>query len=162
MIREEFKLENQLCFRVHRLSRLFIKMYQPLLNRLGITYPQYLVLLVLWERGSIDYQELADRLELKTGTLTPIIQRLEKMDLVRRSKNPADMRKTSVSLRDGGNAMKEKLDNHADELNKLTDSLDTGRYENFAKMVEQVTDDFSRLVSCYSQYEIQNETQYEK
>ncbi|AHC16708.1 MarR family winged helix-turn-helix transcriptional regulator [Salinispira pacifica] len=158
MIREEYKLENQLCFRVHRLSRLFIKMYQPLLNRLGITYPQYLVLLVLWERGSIDYQELADRLELKTGTLTPIIQRLEKMDLVRRSKNPVDMRKTAVSLRDGGIAMKEKLEDHAEELSKLLDNLDTGRYENFAKMVDQVTDDFFRLGSYISEYE----SQYEK
>lgn len=96
------KLENQLCFRLYKASRLMIRLYTPHLDKLGITYPQYLVLLVLWEKKSIGFKELGEQLQLKTGTLTPIVQRLTKSGYLSKEKNPDDDRKTCVVITQEG------------------------------------------------------------
>ena len=78
MVKEEFKLDNQLCFRLYTASRLLTQAYHPLLSRQGLTYPQYLVLLVLWEKDTQPVNDIAKRLLLETNTVTPLLKRAPK------------------------------------------------------------------------------------
>ncbi|NJO70307.1 MAG: MarR family transcriptional regulator, partial [Bacteroidetes bacterium] len=78
---EQLKLENQLCFPVYAVSRLITREYQPYLNKLGITYPQYLVLLVLWEHSSMTVNEISQKLILNTNTITPLLKRMESLGI---------------------------------------------------------------------------------
>ena len=86
----QLKLENQLCFRLYAASRLVTQAYHPFLEELGITYPQYLVLLVLWEQDAQPVNDLARRLHLETNTVTPLLQRMEKEGLVTRKRGKED------------------------------------------------------------------------
>lgn len=94
----QLKLENQLCFRLYAASRLVTQAYHPFLEELGITYPQYLVLLVLWEQDAQPVNDLARRLHLETNTVTPLLQRMEKEGLVTRKRGKEDGRQVIVSL----------------------------------------------------------------
>ncbi len=78
MVYEQLKLENQLCFPVYAASRLITREYQPFLDRLGITYPQYLVLMILWEEDGVPVNDIAKKLILNTNTITPLLKRMEK------------------------------------------------------------------------------------
>lgn len=109
MIREEFKLDNQLCFRLYTASRLISQAYHPLLSEHAVTYPQYLVLLVLWEKDSQPVNEIAKRLFLETNTVTPLLQRMEKEGLISREKGKKDGRQMIVSLTDKGKDLQYKL-----------------------------------------------------
>ena len=95
---DQLKLDNQLCFRLYTASRLITQAYRPLLEPLGLTYPQYLVLMVLWEKDHQTVSEICKRLVLESNTLTPLLQRMEKEGLVVRKKGTADSRQTLVSL----------------------------------------------------------------
>lgn len=95
---EQLKLDNQVCFRLYTASRLITQAYRPLLEPLGLTYPQYLVLMVLWEKDHQTVSEICKRLVLESNTLTPLLQRMEKEGLVVRKKGTADSRQTLVSL----------------------------------------------------------------
>ena len=86
MAYEQLKLSNQLCFRLYTASRLITQSYKPLLDNLGITYPQYLVLMVLWENDNQPVNEIAHRLKLETNTITPVLQRMEKQGIVVRTR----------------------------------------------------------------------------
>ena len=105
---EQLKLDNQLCFRLYTAARLTTGAYHPYLAPLGITYPQYLVLLVLWENGSLPVNDIARRLMLETNTITPLLQRMEKAALVKRSKGKVDSRQRIVSLTKKGSALREQ------------------------------------------------------
>ena len=105
---EQLKLDNQLCFRLYTAARLTTGAYHPYLAPLGITYPQYLVLLVLWENGSLPVNDIAHRLMLETNTITPLLQRMEKAALVKRSKGKEDSRQRIVSLTKKGTALREQ------------------------------------------------------
>jgi DNA-binding MarR family transcriptional regulator len=98
MGQEQLKLKNQLCFPVYAASRLIIREYQPHLERLGITYAQYLVLMVLWETDGIPVSEITQRLLLNTNTVTPILKRMEAQGLITRQRSSSDERKVIVSL----------------------------------------------------------------
>lgn len=101
-------LDQQLCFALYAASTAMTRVYRPLLDELGLTYPQYLVLLVLWEKGSIRLGEIADDLELATHAVSPIIDRLDQAGLVRRVKDPDDARAVLVELtKTGRNLEKE-------------------------------------------------------
>jgi DNA-binding MarR family transcriptional regulator len=89
-------------------SNLLTRLYRPLLDELGLTYPQYLVMLVLWERGMASVGELSERLYLDSGTLTPLLKRLEAAGLVRRERSVADERRVEVSLTTRGHALKKR------------------------------------------------------
>jgi len=95
-------LDQQLCFSLYAASTAMTRVYRPLLEELGLTYPQYLVLLVLWEKGSIRLGEIADDLELATHAVSPIIDRLDQAGLVRRVKDPDDARAVLVELTKAG------------------------------------------------------------
>ena len=95
---EQLKLENQVCFRLYTAARLTMGAYHPYLDPLGITYPQYLVLLVLWEQDKQPVNDIAHKLYLETNTVTPLLQRMEKAGLVKRTKGKEDTRQRIVSL----------------------------------------------------------------
>ena len=109
MIREEFRLDNQLCFRLYTASRLLTQAYHPLLSQYGLTYPQYLVLLVLWEKDEQPVNDIAKRLFLETNTVTPLLQRMEKEGLLTRAKGKKDARQMIVSLSWKGKSLQDKL-----------------------------------------------------
>ena len=109
MIGEEFKLENQLCFRLYTASRLLSQAYHPLLSEHGLTYPQYLVLLALWEKDAQPVNDIAKRLFLETNTVTPLLQRMEKEGFLTRRKGEKDARQMIVSLTGKGKELQKKL-----------------------------------------------------
>ena len=101
-------LDQLLCFSLYGASMAVNRAYKPLLDDLGITYPQFLVLNVLWERGEETIGGIAERLALESSTITPLVKRLEKSNLIERSRNPADERQVFVKLTPGGIAMQER------------------------------------------------------
>ena len=104
----ELRLDNQVCFRLYSASRLIIQAYTPMLNQLGITCPQYLVLMVLWEKDCQPVNDIAHRLLLETNTVTPLLQRMEKLGIVQRQRGKEDKRQQFVSLTAKGKAMEEQ------------------------------------------------------
>lgn len=105
---EYLKLDNQLCFVLYAGSRTITRLYTPLLDNLGITYPQYLVLLVLWEEDGQSVTGIGRRLHLDTGTLTPLLKRMESQGLVTRQRQESDERVVMVHLTGKGRKLKEK------------------------------------------------------
>jgi MarR family transcriptional regulator, organic hydroperoxide resistance regulator len=99
------QLDEQLCFALYSASRALTRAYQPLLEPLGLTYPQYLVMLVLWEGKPLSVSELGRRLALDSGTLTPLLKRLEEAQLVERRRSETDERVVHVSLSKAGSAL---------------------------------------------------------
>jgi DNA-binding MarR family transcriptional regulator len=98
----QLRLDNQLCFLFHRISRELTAAYRPLLADLGLTYPQYLVMLVLWEDDGLAVGEIGERLALDSGTLSPLLRRLEAAGLVHRVRDEADERRVTVHLTAAG------------------------------------------------------------
>lgn len=103
---EALLLDNQLCFALYSASLAMTKLYKPLLAALGLTYPQYLALLVLWERDGLMVSELGERLSLDSGTLTPLLKRLEALGLVTRLRDVADERRVHIALTAAGRQLK--------------------------------------------------------
>ncbi|MHB8948825.1 MAG: MarR family winged helix-turn-helix transcriptional regulator [Rhodoferax sp.] len=99
-------LDNQLCFALYSTSLAITKLYQPLLADLGLTYPQYLVMLVLWEHDDIMVSALGERLFLDSGTLTPLLKRMEAAGLLRRTRSSVDERRVQIALTTAGQALK--------------------------------------------------------
>ena len=108
MAYEQLKLGNQLCFPVYAASRLIIREYQPHLDKLGITYPQYLVLMVLWEDDNLTVNDIAHRLILNTNTVTPLLKRMEQQGIILRKRSDEDERKVIVQLTKKGSKMQEE------------------------------------------------------
>jgi DNA-binding MarR family transcriptional regulator len=101
-------LKDQLCFSLYAASRSVTALYRPLLEELGLTYPQYLVLLVLWEHGDSPVKDLGAALQLDYGTLSPLLKRLEANGLVRRARRADDERSVSVALTEEGAALRDR------------------------------------------------------
>ncbi|WP_240121671.1 MULTISPECIES: MarR family winged helix-turn-helix transcriptional regulator [unclassified Streptomyces] len=102
------RLDHQICFSLHAASRAFNGVYRVILKDLGLTYPQYLVLLVLWERGELPVKKLGEHLRLDSGTLSPLLKRLEAAGLVRRERSARDERSVQVGLTEEGSALRER------------------------------------------------------
>ena len=102
------RLDNQICFAVYSAAHAFNRVYKPLLERLGLTYPQYLVMLTLWERDGVPVKHIGERLFLDSGTLTPLLKRLETAGLVSRTRSTEDERQVLIDLTPQGQALKEK------------------------------------------------------
>ena len=107
----ELRIDNQIFFRLYTASRLVTQAYTPLLTALGITYPQYLVLMVLWEKDNQPVNDIAHRLLLETNTVTPLLQRMEKLGIVSRKKGEQDKRQQIVSLTEKGKTLEEQAYN---------------------------------------------------
>ncbi|HEV7260858.1 MAG TPA: MarR family transcriptional regulator [Bosea sp. (in: a-proteobacteria)] len=106
--RREPRLEEQLCFAVYQTGHAFTRMYRSILVDLGLTYPQYLVMLVLWEGDGLSVKSLGERLALDSGTLTPLLKRLEASGLIRRERSREDERQVLLRLTEAGEALREK------------------------------------------------------
>ncbi len=102
-------LDQQLCFAVYAAGHAFSAAYKPLLDPLGLTYPQYLVLLVLWERDGLNVKEIGRRLHLDSGTLTPLLKRLETSGFLRRQRDPTDERQLRIALTEEGRNLREPV-----------------------------------------------------
>ena len=138
MNNEQMKLDSQLCFRLYSAARLMMGAYHPYLDPLGITYPQYLVLLVLWEKDQQPVCDIGKRLLLDTNTMTPLLQRMEKTGLITRTRGKEDTRQRIVALTREGKALYEQAqsipekmrcavkmaDGEAEELLQMIPSLD--------------------------------------
>nr|WP_318203252.1 MarR family transcriptional regulator [Streptomyces sp. SCL15-4] len=105
---EWLRLDRQICFSLHAASRAFNGVYRVLLGDLGLTYPQYLVMLVLWEQGDLPVKKLGEQLRLDSGTLSPLVKRLEGAGLVRRERSAEDERSVLVRLTGEGAALRER------------------------------------------------------
>jgi len=139
MAYEQLKLGNQLCFPVYAASRLITREYQPFLDKLGITYPQYLVLMILWEEDGIPVNDIAKKLILNTNTITPLLKRMEHQGIIRRKRSRQDERKVIVQLTATGRELQEEAslipeklagrlvegELKIDDLVRLKESLDT-------------------------------------
>ena len=115
----QLKLENQLCFPVYAASRLIIREYQPYLDQLHITYPQYLVLMILWEEDAVAVNDIAKKLILNTNTITPLLKRMEKQGLVKRERSKQDERKVIIQLSKEGLDLREKAKSIPEDLSKI-------------------------------------------
>lgn len=134
MADEQLKLENQLCFRLYTAARLTMGAYHPYLDPLGITYPQYLVMLVLWEQDKQPVCDIAKKLLLDTNTVTPLLQRMEKAGFISRTKGKTDTRQRIVSLTQKGKALYEQAKPIPECL--LNDvALKTGEMEDLVKII---------------------------
>ena len=136
---EQLKLSNQLCFRLYTVTRLITQAYRPLLDPLGLTYPQYLVMMVLWEQDNQTVGDIGRRLMLDTNTLTPLLQRMEREGLLVRTHGISDGRQTLVSLTKKGIHLEEQAKDipacmsqnwHGDtmsndQLNSMVNAIDT-------------------------------------
>ena len=136
---EQLKLSNQLCFKLYTVTRLITQAYRPLLDPLGLTYPQYLVMMVLWEQDNQTVGDIGRRLMLDTNTLTPMLQRMEREGLLVRTHGISDGRQTLVSLTKKGIHLEEQAKDipacmsqnwHGDtmsndQLNSMVNGIDT-------------------------------------
>ena len=107
-IDELLRLDNQFCFALYSASLAMTKTYKPFLENLGLTYPQYLVMLILWEQDNVLVKEIGERLFLDSGTLTPLLKRLETAGLIERTRDPEDERQVRITLTKTGRALKRK------------------------------------------------------
>lgn len=105
---ELLKLDNQLCFALYASSKEVTRLYKPYLDKLNLTYTQYITLLVLWEKDNITVKELGSKLYLDSGTLTPLLKKLESMDIVQRTRDIKDERNVYISLTEKGKTLKDK------------------------------------------------------
>lgn len=107
-LEEQLRLDQLLCFRLYVASRLITRLYQPLLEPLGLTYPQYIALLILWEDAPCTVSHVGERALLNTNTLTPLLKRLEQQGLVRRKRSSKDERVVELDLTEAGNALRSR------------------------------------------------------
>lgn len=119
-LNESQRLDNQLCFAVYAAAHAFGRAYRNLLGRHDLTYPQYLVLMVLWEEDGLTVKEIGERLFLDSGTLTPLLKRLEASGRVRRARDRPDERQVSIFLTQAGEALRDILACIPDEAGGMT------------------------------------------
>lgn len=103
---ENLKLSNQVCFPIYSLAKEVVGLYRPILQQLDLTYPQYLVMLILWEEGTQNVSEIGTKLHLDSGTLTPLLKRLEQKKLIERNRSAQDERIVQIELTANGQKMK--------------------------------------------------------
>ena len=113
---QKLPLDSQLCFSLYAESMAVNRTYKPMLDQLGLTYPQYLVLSTLWEQGELAVSSIADRLSLESSTITPLVKRLESAGFLKRERNPKDERQVIVSLTAKGHSLNEKTACLTDKL----------------------------------------------
>lgn len=105
-VEDVLALDRQVCFALSVAARNVVAVYRPVLEPLGLTHPQYLVMLALWQHGSLSVKRLSELLQLDPGTLSPLLKRLEAAELVRRDRNPEDQRNLALSLTEKGQALR--------------------------------------------------------
>lgn len=135
----DYKLNDLMCFQLYQASRTMTRLYKDILKPLNLTYPQYIVMVLLWENGAMPFSEVSERLQLKTGTLSPLLQRLEKDGWIRRKHNKNDDRMVEVSL---GKKGLENKHIWAEVPCKVADLLDYDdvTYNTYMDVVKDIND----------------------
>ncbi|MAX79926.1 MAG: MarR family transcriptional regulator [Crocinitomicaceae bacterium] len=140
---DQLKLQNQLCFPIYTASRLVTQCYHPILKELDLTYPQYLVMLVLWEKDEVNLSFLTEKLMLKTNTLTPLVKRMESMELLTRERSAQDERNIIITLTEKGKQLKDKaVDIPQNLFNNIGISMEKAEqlYALLYEVIEQLED----------------------
>ena len=140
-------LEQQLCFALYSASNAVVRLYRPLLQPFDLTYPQYVVLLALWQRDNISLGELGSQTLFDSGTLTPLVKKLEQKDLLRRQGSKQDERVKHVLLTDSGRALQAKVAGVMPAL-RCQISLTDERLVQLRSLARQVQQDIQQLEKC--------------
>lgn len=135
---EQLKLENQLCFPLYACARKIVASYTPYLKPLGLTYTQYIVLMVLWEKESVSVGELGSMLRLDAGTLTPLLKGFEKKGYVTRARSSEDERVTLISITPEGNALKEACKDIPGKVASVVKALDQDEADDLYRLLYKV------------------------
>jgi DNA-binding MarR family transcriptional regulator len=131
-------LDNQLCFSLYAASRALTGLYRELLRDLGLTYPQYLVMLALWERGGLTVKDLSHALHLDSGTLSPLLRRMEQAGLLTRERDPDDERVVRVSATEAGRALSDRAQGVPERL-LCAVGLSPGRAGELREALDEIT-----------------------
>ena len=134
---DSLRLDNQLCFALYSASLAMNKVYRGLLKDLGLTYPQYLVMLVLWEQDGQTVSSIGQRLYLDSATLTPLLKRLEALQLVSRQRDPSDERQVIISLTGQGNALRERA-RHIPQAAICATQRPTGKLAGLSRQLKKL------------------------
>jgi MarR family transcriptional regulator, organic hydroperoxide resistance regulator len=132
-------LEDQLCFALYAASRAMTARYRPLLDAIGLTYPQYLVMLLLWEEDNQTVGQLGSRLSLDSGTLSPLLKRLTTAGLVTRHRRVEDERSVAIAMTDAGRALRDKADAISEEIICALD-LDRAEFADLKAKLNLITE----------------------
>ena len=138
------RLDRQICFPLYAASNLITRLYRPVLSRLGLTYPQYLVMLALWEEAPRTVGALGDALYLDSGTLTPLLKRMEQAGLITRARDPEDERRVQVSLTPAGRSLRQEAEHVPQTL--------TEGFEGDPAEVERLRDSVQALVGALARH----------
>ncbi|WP_317165696.1 MarR family winged helix-turn-helix transcriptional regulator [Sphingobacterium chungjuense] len=141
---KQLQLDNQLCFPIYALARDIIAAYRPLLEAIDLTYPQYLALLVLWEKQEQSVSQLGEHLDLDSGTLTPLLKRLEQKGLVNRKRSLADERIVLISLTESGSLLRTKAANIPPTLLKSL-SVSAEELENLQRIICKIRKNIHKI-----------------
>lgn len=145
---EDLKLENELCFPLYACSRELIKQYKPYLNEIGLTYTQYITMMVLWEKRALTVKELSTSLFLDSGTLTPLLKKLEAKGLVSRRRSEEDERSLIVSLTDKGKELRKRavhIPERMESNRKLEQEEADELYRILYKMLDDADSKFTKV-----------------
>ena len=141
------RLGDFLCFAVYSANLAFGRVYKPILDELGLTYPQYIAMVVLWEEDNQTVSSLGDKMFLESNTLTPLLKKLEAMGYVRRQRSAADERQVVISLTDAGRRLREKV--HTESLRQAT-GLHPDEFVKLQKSVVALRDTLFKAVEGQS------------
>jgi DNA-binding MarR family transcriptional regulator len=137
---KSLKIEDQLCFSIYSASHAFTRFYKPLLGPLGLTYPQYLVLLTLWEQDGLPLKSIGERLALDSGTLTPLLRRMEDAGLITRTRAAADERQVLIHLTAKGRRLESRAANFPQQIGAAA-SCSAAELNALRKLVFRLRDD---------------------
>jgi DNA-binding MarR family transcriptional regulator len=138
---EKLKLENQLCFKFYDISKKIIKLYKPILEKVDLSYTQYLVMLVLWENKEMDFKTLGEKVNLKTGTLTPLLKKMENAGLLNRIRKEDDERKVNIKITQKGIELQKKAEDIPDCILKSM-NLSLEEYEILMNTLNKLSSKF--------------------
>jgi len=138
---DNLKLENQLCFPLYACSKEITRRYKPVLDKMDLTYTQYICMMVLWDKEKINVKELGECLFLDSGTLTPVLKKLEAKGFVKRDRSKEDERNLIISITDKGRKLKEKAINVPEEIGKCV-KLSREEVEILYKTLYKILDTF--------------------
>ncbi|MDK2564478.1 MarR family transcriptional regulator [Romboutsia sedimentorum] len=144
---ENLKLENQLCFKIYSVSKSIVRIYGPLLKEIDLTYPQYLAMMVLWEHKKLPFKEISSKLKMKTGTLTPILSKLEGSGYLERIKDENDDRKIYISITQKGLEIEDRA---KDIPKRIAEDLNLEE-KDYQKYLQEF-DDLANKLDCIEEY----------
>ena len=144
---ENLKLERQLCFKIYSISKSVVRIYGPLLNEINLTYPQYITMMILWEHKRLHFKEISSKLKMKTGTLTPILNKLESNGYLEKIKDENDDRKIYISITKKGLELQDKA---KDIPIKIARELNLSEEDYKRYLIE--FDELVRKFDCIEEY----------